>query len=229
MFEGFGERHSSTVYLSMAKPLIFQLGDQEYPLHLQKVDRSKLYGSKEVEALDDREQLCELATLADDGCTLIGKGGTGLGWVDADGKWREKSELSPHNVDGDEVRPVPSSFSAPIKLFDTATEEDLLDHNIRLVYSLRFDGPSDSSGAASDLADLQSELARGTIFKFPYSYRGGLEADVAFMLQNESAEIMLIVGNPTEVSFLAMQSKATVPDTDDVGDESADSVDFGMI
>ena len=102
----------------MPRSLVFLFGDRQYPLEMHKVDRSKLYGTKEVEAVDQAESVCELATLADDGRTMIGKGGTGLGWLDADGKWCSKSDLKPHNVDGDLVEPVPSSFSAPIKLFD---------------------------------------------------------------------------------------------------------------
>ena len=40
-----------------------------------KIDRSDLYGFKEVEVLDEHGQRCELATLADDGKTVVGRGG----------------------------------------------------------------------------------------------------------------------------------------------------------
>ena len=54
----------------MAKPLVFQFGDVELSFQLNKVDRSKLYGYKEVEVLDEKGRRCELATIADDGRTV---------------------------------------------------------------------------------------------------------------------------------------------------------------
>ena len=213
----------------MAKPLVFLFGDKEYPLHLNKVDRSKLYGTKDVEALDDNDEVCELATLADDGRTMIGKGGTGLCWLDADGKWCEKSELRPFNVDGDQVEPVKSSFNAPIKLFDTATFEDFLDHNIRLVYNLQFEGPSESDASAKDLKELLDEIKRGTIFKFAYSYRGGLEADTAFLLMNEEGQLMMVVGNATNANYAGMQSQVLAPEPDEEESSENALMDFDMI
>src|SRR5579871_4490910 len=166
----------------MAKPLVFQWGDRDLPFQMNKVDRSKLYGYKEVEVLDDGGRKCELATLAEDGRTVIGRGGTAFCQLSPDGTWREKGQLTPTDVDGRELVSVPSSFSAPIKLFDTATYDDYLRHNIRSVYELSAD---------ADLVDLKAELARGTIFSFPYSYRGGVEADAGFLLQGDDGNIFL--------------------------------------
>ena len=201
----------------MPKPLVFQLGDRDIAFTLNKVDRSKLYGFKEVQALDESNHACDLATLAGDGRTLIGRGGTGLGWLDADGSWREKSSLIPVDTDGNEIQPVPSSFSAPIKLFDTATVEDYLEHNIRLVYGLQSD---------DDLTDIMEELNRGTIFKFSYSYRGGLEADAAFLLNNEAGQPMMAVGTPTKVEFVGMASQVAAETSED---DDIEMMDFDMI
>ena len=202
----------------MARPLVFQLGECEFSFALQKVDRSKLYGYKETQALDNADDLCELATLAGDGRTLVGRGGTGLLWIDADGSWQDKSELTPVDKDGNRIEPVSSSFSAPIKLFDTATVEEYLEHNIRLVYSLEGDG---------ELEDVMAELNRGTIFRFPYSFRGGLEADTAFLLTNESGEVMMAVGNPTQVEFIGMQATAVTVVEDE--EDDGELMDFDMI
>lgn len=203
----------------MAKPLVFQLGDCDLSFSLNKVDRSKLYGFKEVQALDEANDVCDLATLAGDGCTLIGRGGTGLGWLDADGSWREKAALMPVDTDGNKIEPVPSSFSAPIKLFETATVEEYLEHNIRLVYALESD---------SDLTDLMAELNRGTIFKFAYSYRGGLEADAAFLLLNDAGQPMMVVGTPTKVEFVGMAAAATAAEEAEESDD-IEMMDFDMI
>ena len=54
---------------SMAKRIVFQIGDLELLMMSKKIDRSKLYGYKEVEVLDDQGRLYKLATLADDGRT----------------------------------------------------------------------------------------------------------------------------------------------------------------
>ncbi len=204
----------------MAKPLVFQLGESEIAFAMHKVDRSKLYGFKEVEALDESDQPCQLATLAGDGCTMIGRGGTGLGWLDADGSWCDKSQLTPVDKDGSEIEPVASSFSAPIKLFETATVDQYLEHNIRLLYAVE---------AVDQADDLMAELNRGTIFAFPYSYRGGLEADSGFLLTNESGEVMLAVGTPTRVEFIGMAAPAATVDDADNGDEDVDLMDFDMI
>lgn len=204
----------------MPRPLVFQLGESEFSFTLKKVDRSKLYGFKEVKALNESEEKCELATLAGDGRTMIGKGGTGLGWLDADGNWREKAELKPVDTNGEEIQPVGSSYSAPVKLFDTASVEDYLEHNVRLVYGVECDG---------DFSEIQSELDRGTIFKFDYSYRGGLEADVGFLLNNEDGTPMMAVGDRTKVEFLSLAAPAATaePEAEEKGD--LDMMDFDMI
>ena len=63
----------------LARPLIFQLGEKSIALDMNKIDRSRLYGYKELEAVDDKGDRCELATLAEDGRTLVGRGSTALG------------------------------------------------------------------------------------------------------------------------------------------------------
>lgn len=208
----------------MAKPLVFRLGDEDIALNINKIDRTKLYGSKEVEAVDEHDQVCELATLADDGHTMIGRGGTGLLWLDADGRWCDKSELKPVNVHGEEIKPVESSFGQTIKLFDTASVEQYLEHNIRLVYQV------EPTSDAINIDSLANELRKGTIFSFPYSYRGGLEADVGFLLMNEEDQIMLAVGNPSAIAYVTVQNQAAVEEVADEAEESeGDLMSFDMI
>lgn len=203
----------------MAKPLIFQWGESDLSFSLSKIDRSKLYGYKDVEVLDEKGNPCELATLDDDGQTVVGRGGTGLGYVDADGLWSDKSQLKPIDVEGNEIQPVPSSFSAPIKLFETVTADEYLSHNIRLVYQLQTECAIDS---------LLDELKRKTIFSFPYSYRGGLEANAGFLLMGDDGNLYLAVGDPTNIQFIGLQQVAVVVDEEDETDET-DLMDFDMI
>lgn len=97
----------------MAKPLVFQFGGKEVSFQMNKVDRSKLYGFKELEVLDEKKRPCELATLSGDGQTVVGRGGTGLAYNSSDGLWCNKGELTPVDIEGNEIEPVKSSFNAP--------------------------------------------------------------------------------------------------------------------
>lgn len=202
----------------MAKPLVFQLGDRDLAFTMNKVDRSKLYGYKEVEVLDEAGRPCELATLASDGQTVVGRGGTALCQLSVEGAWCDKSQLKPIDVDGREIQPIPSSFSAPVKLFENVPVDEYLKHNIRLVYQLTTE---------AEIGDLLDELKRGTIFKVPYSYRGGLEADAGFLLMGDDGNLFFAVGNPTKVEFIGLQQVA-VPEDEGETDET-DLMDFDMV
>jgi len=204
----------------VAKPLVFQYNGREISFTLTKIDRSKLYGYKEVEVLDEQDRKCELATLADDGRTVVGRGGTGISYVAADGKWCDKSQLTPVNLDGDEIQPVASSFAAPIPLTETVSAGEYLEHNIRSIYLLCTE---------DDASALAAELKQGAIYKFPYSYRGGLEADAGFLLMGEEDNIFLAVGNPTKVEMIELQQPAAVVEEDGAADDETDLMDFDMI
>ncbi|MFP6677068.1 MAG: hypothetical protein VB878_18430 [Pirellulaceae bacterium] len=105
----------------MAKSLIFRWNGEDISSEINKVDRSKLYGYKETEVVDEQGDLCEIATLAADGQTLIGKGGTGIGYVTVEGDWYDRGSLQPVGVDGSPIEAVKSSFQEPIELADTVT------------------------------------------------------------------------------------------------------------
>lgn len=185
---------------------------------MTKVDRSKLYGYKEAEVVDEHDKVCELATLAEDGRTVIGRGGTGIGYLTADGEWSDKTKLTPVNLDGETITPIPSSFSNPIELKKKATLEDLLDHNIRLVYKLE---------VSAGVEPLFNELKKGTIYNFEYSYRGGLEPDQGFLLTNEENEIFFLIGDPTSIELIGLKQVIVPAESDQDSDD--DGMDFGMI
>ena len=204
------------------KPIRFRFEGSELVFQMHKVDRSRLYGFKVLEVLDETNSPCELATLADDGRTLLGKGGTGIGYLTADGLWADKSKLKPVNLEGDEITPVPSSFAAPIDLLQETTVDDYLNHIIRLVYMLKTE-----PGSASE-ENLVRKLNDGAIYKFLYSYRGGLEADIGFILTNETQEIFFLVAQPTQLEYLGLGQVVVPAEEDDQPDE-VDLMDFEMI
>ncbi len=213
----------------MPKPIIFQLGEDTIPLAMQKIDRTKLYGYKEVEVLDESEEKCELATLAEDGRTVVGKGGTAMAYLDVDGNWCERTEIKPINLEGDEITPVASSFSAPIELNETVSLEAYLEHNIRLMYRLDLsESESDNPRPAFD--QLCKRLNAGEIFHFAYSYRGGLEADAGFLLANQANEVFFVVGDRSSIDFIGLQQMAPVATNESPEDSDSSSLmDFDMI
>ncbi len=204
----------------MAKPLVFQFGGRDLAFTLNKIDRSKLYGYKELDVVAEDGQHCELATLADDGCTVVGRGGTGIGQLTADGLWADKKKLKPIDVEGKPIVPVPASNTAPIPLLQKNGFVDYLNHNIRMVYHLI---------SADEVGDLVEELKNGTLFSFPYSYRGGLVADAGFLLLGEDGDIFLAVGTPADLEFIGLQQSAAVVEDEAVEDDESDDMDFDMI
>ena len=207
--------------MAKTRSIEFQFAGAPVTFNMIKVDRNKLYGYKVLDVLDEQGEPCELTTLADDGKTLIGKGGTGIGYLDADGNWSDKSQLSPVDLEGKPIEPVVSSFSAPIPLVEEITIEQYLDHNIRLIYQLEID---------QDNQALIDKLKSGAIFLFDYSFRGGLEADAGIMLINDDEEIFFLVGDKTSVSYKGLQQSAPVAtDENESEDDQGGLMDFGMI
>jgi hypothetical protein len=203
----------------MAKPLVVAFGGADLAFDLERVDRSRLYGTVDVEALDEKGRTCDLATLADDGRTVIGRGGTALGMISSEGMWLEKSQLKPVDAEGKPITPVPSTFGAPVPLGKKATIDEYLSHNIRSVYLVRPQG---------DASALVKELQAGAIFTFPYSFRGGLEADVAFLLGGKEGNLFLAVGHPTRIRFVGLEQAAALTE-EGPEDEEEEALDFGMM
>jgi hypothetical protein len=205
----------------MAKPLVFEYAGQRFEFELAKISREKLYGYKETEALDDAGRRCELATLADDGHTLVGRGGVALGYLTADGEWRDKGQLKPVGLEGEELKPFPSAFSAPIELTERVSTDRYLEHDIRAVYHL---------STAAEWGELKDELTSGTVFSFPFSYRGGLTPDAGFLLANFAGEVFLAVGKRADVRFVDLKETAELlAEEADEGEEEGDMMDFEMM
>jgi hypothetical protein len=205
----------------MARSLVFDLNGAQISCNPEKVDRTKLYGFIDVEALDNKGRKCQLATLADDGRTIIGAGGSAFGYLSPDGEWIEKAALKPVDPEGKPIAPVASTYGAPVPLTKTATIDEYLSHNIKGVYVLRSEG---------DFSKLEAELKKGTIYTFPYSFRGGLEADVGFLLAAPEGGIFLAVGQPTKIHFVGLEQPAAVSDeSDEAADIEDEGVDFGMM
>lgn len=207
----------------MAQHLQFSFGGTEFACGISKVDRARLYGSIDTEVLDEEGRKCELATLAGDGKTLIPAGGTALASISPDGSWRVKEELTPVDLNGNPIASVQSTFKVTTELTEKATYEEFLSHNIRLLYLLET-----VTGKIPDA--LMEELKGGTIYKFQFSYRGGLEADAAFLLAGEDGTPWMMVGKRTDISFIGFeQVAAAVQNEEDANEDEDDGLmDFGV-
>ncbi len=204
----------------MAKALVLQCNGQDIPCFPEKVDRSKLYGFVDQEVLDSQGRKCILATLGDDGKSVIEPGGTAFAQLSVEGEWLDKSTLKPVDLEGKPIVPVASTYNAPVPLTKKASVEEYLSHAIKGAYILRSDG---------DLSGLVAELKNGTIFTFPYSFRGGLEADVAFLIAAADGTPFLCVGAPANIQFVGLEQVAPVVDEETDSDEGDDEVDFSMM
>jgi hypothetical protein len=205
----------------MSKQLIVRHRGKELSLGLEKVDRTRLYGYVDTEVLDEQGQRCELATLNGDGNTLVGRGGTALATLSPNGLWREKSALQAVDPLGKVLSPVKSSFDGPLALERTASVDEYLAHNIHLVYKLDVVG---------DAAELLEELRGGTIYTFPFSYRGGLEAYTGFLLLGADGNLFLAAGSSPNFEFVGLNQPAAAAEAEAEGDEEEENgFDFGMM
>lgn len=204
----------------MAKPLSVEFHGEVFELDLEKVDRTKLYGYVESEVLDENGKRCEIGTLTGDGHSIVGKGGTALAYLSPDGLWRKKTELQPVDRQGDLIPPVKSTFDATVALDRTVSIDDFLTHNVHLIYRLK---------AEHEPTALMSELKKGTIFQFPFSYRGGVEASAGFLLLGSDGNVFLLVGTPTDIEFIGLKSPAAIVDGNDASADDDDLLDFSMV
>jgi hypothetical protein len=204
----------------MAKPLVLTFNGAEIPFALTKVERSDLYGFVEIETLDERGRKCTLGTLADDGRSVIASGGTCLATLSAEGHWVEKKTLIPTDNQGNRITPCASSYTAPCPLERTVSIEEYLSHDVRAVYQI---------GSEADFGALLAELNKGTIFQFPYSFRGGLEPDAGFVLMAADGTPFLAIGSPTKLEFVGFDQSAGIAEEDEGGGEEEESMDFGMM
>jgi len=208
----------------MPRSLEFRFEDDQLQCEIGKVDRSKLYGSVSTETLDKNQQRCSLASLAYDGQTLISHGGTALGYMNPQGEWLNRSDLTAINAKGDPVREVESSFKQTIELNKRVSAEEFLNHSVRLVYLL--------NPVEGEIEGLRKVLDGGDIFEIEFSYRGGTSVDPAFILSNEEGIWLLITdANRVEFADLAQAAVCARIEEPEETDEEEDNgeLDFGML
>lgn len=204
----------------MPKPLVLSLDGHEFPVALTKIDRTKLYGEIEIEAFDEKGNAATLKVLAADGRTLLDKGGTALATLNEDGVSISRTELKPVDEEGDPIEPVASSFGQ-VNVLKKSSTDDYLSQVVRSIYVLE---PPEGE---SDLEFLQSHLSAEQIYSFPFSYRGGVEYDSAFVLGDEKNAFM-VVGKQAQLEYVRLNQAATL-DAPEEAEISAEELDFELL
>ena len=203
----------------MPRPLILSVDGREFPVQNVRINREDLYGSVEIETFDEKRKPAELLILAPDGKTLIGKGGTALATLDAKGNSISRTELNLVGANGEALERVESSFDKSNEL-RKADVDDYLSMIVKSVYSIGAVGEE----SISHLVDLLSD---GRIYRFPFSYRGGVEYDDAFVIGN-GKDAFLVIGKQAVMQFakLGQAAKLEPIEEDEI---SADDLDFDLL
>jgi hypothetical protein len=200
----------------MPRPLVLSLDGREFGVRIVKIDREKLYGNVEIEAFDERGNPASLMVLAADGKTLIDKGGTALTVIDEGGDSVSRADLTAVDESGERIETVPSSFNQ-INVLKRSTAEDYLSQLVKSVYLIEAEEKADQRY-------MQDHVSTGMVYKFEFSYRGGLEYDNAFVIGNKTDSFM-IVGKPAALEFVKLNQAAEM-DTTEEEDISAEEISF---
>lgn len=206
----------------MPRSLTFTHKSRKFSCEINKVDRSKLYGTVSTETLDKDQQRCNLATLAYDGRTVISMGGTALGYMNPQGEWLTRAELTAVTPEGEPIEEVESSFKVDLQLDKEVSMEEFLDHSVRLIYSL--------NPVEGEVDEFRKSVDSGKIFRFEFSYRGGTSVDPAFVLSNEQGLWLLITdSNRVEYASLAHAAVCARIEEPEEEEEDSEELDFGML
>ena len=196
----------------MAKVLQFQCYGSLYEAEPVKIERKKIYGYKDISALDSNGNECRQCYLDASGTILIPPGAVKLSSLDEDGNTVERSGMILVDADGNIPEKFPSSFDAPVMLEHTVSEDEFLDHLWKGVYQID-----------------NSELAAATgekIYAFPFSYRGGHTCDEGFLLAADG-KCFLFYGEKADFPFLNAPDSGVLDDVEENCDD--DDFEFDMM
>src|SRR5690606_32606910 len=199
----------------MAKPIIVTWGGVQSSFDHEKLDRAKLYGKRQRQILDPSEQRCEKAELSRDGTLLIRSGMTAQGYFDEAGGWVPNSKLVGLDAEGNPLPHVGSTLGEAQTLDGPVDPGELLDLAVRSVYTLNADGLDPK---------LDAELRAGKVFRFRFSYRGGYDTELAYLVCNGGA-LFALVGSPAISEWCELQTAAS---DDGEADGDDDELDFEM-
>jgi hypothetical protein len=204
----------------MARELVFQT-NRAYPFSITKLDRTKLYGWKDVVAFDNDGNECVRVDVDASGSFIIPKGGKALGVLDDGGNWVDRKDLKAVYKDGSPAMPIPSSFDQPIELKKKVSVEEFLSHSITYVYILQ------SGEVVTEL--IEQIKNSDEIYTFPFNYRAGYDSSAAFLLESDDSLFML-VGYTSKFEFIGLEEVTNFnAEEDEFEEEFEDDIDFSMM
>ncbi len=199
----------------MAKAIIVQYKGAESQFGFTKLDRSKLYGKRRRVVMDQQGMPCERAALTRDGTLMIRAGMTGQGYYDESGKPVERKELVGIDEDGNLVERKASTLGVVQELSGPVPPDEVMDLSLLSVYIL---DPKELD------ADLEAELGKGHIFRFPFNYYADYHLETGFLLANKEG-IFALIGSMTQPVWCEPD---TVSEDFEEADMEDDDLDFEM-
>jgi hypothetical protein len=201
----------------MGKQLQFVFANHKWQGGLTKVDRDKVYGYIEEAVFDKDGNNCSLASMLDDGMTVVPSGATALKTVDAHNKEVDKKTLRTVYMDGTAATLVPSSYDGEITLKEV-TLNDLFDLEVTSVYQVDFENSADKSVALEILNKVEG-------LGFVFNYRADYEGADAIVIASQEL-VFILVGRALQFEYQKNQQALIVEETETVSEED---VDFGML
>lgn len=185
------------------KGLLFSVGDTVYSTDTSKVDRAKLYGSREKIALDDDDKECMLISMSECGTVIIPKGGTAQGYVSPEGNWVYRAQLNTVKLDGSPAELMPSSFNV-VNVLQETTIDDLLRCAVDSFYRLTAE------------PGLIEAMGSG-IYRFEYCYRDSFVTTSAFLQVTElngANELFMFIGSQHNFEPIGFEEVGILDDAD---------------
>lgn len=204
----------------MGKNIHFVIEGKTWSAGISKVDRNKVYGHVEEIISDSNGELCSVASILEDGQTIIVSGATALKTVDSENKEISKDAIKTVNLDGTDAVLVPSSYDTDAVL-TLGTLDDLFNLEITSVYQLVWEDE------AAKL-DLIAYLGTNKVLKFVFNYRADYEGADAVLITAQN-QVFALTGKFLEFQFLENKQVIVLEDTDADATVEEDSMDFGML
>ena len=204
----------------MGKNIHFVIEGKSWSAGISKVDRNKVYGHVEEIISDSNGELCTVASILEDGQTIIVSGATALKTVDSENKEISKDAIKTVNLDGTDAVLVPSSYDTDAVL-TPGTVDDLFNLEITAVYQLVLDDE------AAKL-DLISYLSTNKVLKFVFNYRADYEGADAVLITAQN-QVFALTGKFLEFKFLENKQIIITEESESEANVEEDAMDFGML
>jgi len=197
----------------MSRVIEVRFEGKESSFRVNRIERSKLYGSRRRIPIDPKGLECSLASLTEDGKFILPKGSTALLYLDAQGEVVERNQLQTVDAEG---KAIQKSESEMLEIEESIPVSDLLNFSITNAYHLE---PVFIS------SNLEESLSQGTVYSLPHFHDNGNENKQALLLSNDNGYFVLS-GELTCFDFIGLsETDLSLPD---MGEEPFENIDFSM-